>query len=201
MRILKGILMLCLALGLTAGYAAAQAAPPPAQQPPMGPKAEFLRNFNDPADKALRLLDAESQGVLDWRPGEGVRSAGEVYMHIAAANFSFMRQLGATLPPEIQLSANFDKSETEKAKIQAILKQSIELVRSTVAPMTDADFDKTIKLPNGTERTYRERLFALASHTHEHLGQSIAYARMNKLVPPWTEEAQQRQAAPPKKSN
>jgi uncharacterized damage-inducible protein DinB len=30
-------------------------------------------------------------------------------------------------------------------------------------------------------------------HLGEHLGQSIAYARMNGVVPPWTEEQQQRQ--------
>jgi hypothetical protein len=26
-------------------------------------------------------------------------------------------------------------------------------------------------------------------HAHEHLGQSIAYARMNRVVPPWTAAA------------
>jgi hypothetical protein len=40
--------------------------------------------------------------------------------------------------------------------------------------------------------------FELALHMHEHLGQSIAYARMNTIVPPWTakeqEEAAKKQA-------
>ena len=34
--------------------------------------------------------------------------------------------------------------------------------------------------------TVRSTLMAMLSHTHEHLGQSIAYARMVGVVPPWT---------------
>jgi hypothetical protein len=33
----------------------------------------------------------------------------------------------------------------------------------------------------------------------EHLGQSIAYARVNGIVPPWTEETMQQQQKPPEK--
>jgi hypothetical protein len=30
-------------------------------------------------------------------------------------------------------------------------------------------------------------LTLLVSHLHEHLGQAIAYARMNGVAPPWSE--------------
>jgi hypothetical protein len=43
----------------------------------------------------------------------------------------------------------------------------------------------------------------LVSHSHEHLGQSIAYARANNITPPWTareQEAMKKKAAEQKKS-
>ncbi len=186
------------AVGVGAQGAAGQAAP--AQQPPMGPKAEFLRNYNDPADKALRLAELVPADKYGWKPTPDVRSFAAVFLHMTAANFNFMRSLGATLPADVQIAPGFDTSTTDKAKVQALLKQSVEFVRATVGAMSDEDFAKTIKLPNGTERRYNERLFSLASHTHEHLGQLIAYTRMAGMVPPWSEEQQRQQQAPPKKS-
>jgi hypothetical protein len=38
----------------------------------------------------------------------------------------------------------------------------------------------------GRDATVREVLFTMSNHVHEHLGQSIAYARMNGIVPPWS---------------
>ena len=59
----------------------------------------------------------------------------------------------------------------------------------------DVDLEKKVKL-FGRETTIRDVLLALALHQHEHLGQSIAYARMNNIVPPWTAE----RMAPQKKN-
>ena len=39
-------------------------------------------------------------------------------------------------------------------------------------------------------------IYLLVTHNHEHLGQSIAYARINGITPPWTEEAQKKNAKP-----
>ena len=40
----------------------------------------------------------------------------------------------------------------------------------------------------GNKMTHRRMYMLLLSHAHEHLGQSIAYARMNGVAPPWTEK-------------
>jgi len=45
-------------------------------------------------------------------------------------------------------------------------------------------------------------VYILVADAHEHLGQSVAYARVNGIVPPWTAEAQKKAAekkAEPKK--
>jgi hypothetical protein len=36
----------------------------------------------------------------------------------------------------------------------------------------------------------------ISGHIGEHLGQSIAYVRMNGIVPPWTAEAEQQKSKP-----
>ena len=51
--------------------------------------------------------------------------------------------------------------------------------------LSDADLDKKVKF-FGNEMTVRQGLLVVLNHEHEHLGQSIAYARMNKIVPPWS---------------
>ena len=38
----------------------------------------------------------------------------------------------------------------------------------------------------GTETTARATWISTTTHLHEHLGQLIAYARSNKVVPPWS---------------
>jgi uncharacterized damage-inducible protein DinB len=40
----------------------------------------------------------------------------------------------------------------------------------------------------GKPATYQNVLFFMTSHMHEHLGQSIAYARTNGVVPPWSQK-------------
>jgi uncharacterized damage-inducible protein DinB len=47
----------------------------------------------------------------------------------------------------------------------------------------------------GPDANKGDIIYLLAGHAHEHLGQSIAYARVNGIVPPWTAEAMKKQAA------
>jgi uncharacterized damage-inducible protein DinB len=54
------------------------------------------------------------------------------------------------------------------------------------------DADKAQKM-FGRQTTLRGSFIMVTGHFGEHLGQSIAYARMNGVVPPWTEEAMQQQ--------
>jgi uncharacterized damage-inducible protein DinB len=160
---------------------------------------EALRNFSDAGDKLVRLAEKMPAEKYTWRPGEGVRSVGEVYLHAAAGNFNLSRRLGATVPEGIQLGAGFEKQTTEKDKIVALLKQSVEHVKAAIQNVADADVEKTAPWFGGRQAALREIMFFIASHNHEHLGQSIAYARVNGVVPPWTEEAQQRQQQQPPK--
>ncbi len=201
-RLVSVSLLLALALLMTCGPARAQAVAPaaaPAASSAPG-RDEAVRSFSDAADKIVRLAEAMPAEKYTWRPMEGVRSVSEVFLHVAAGNFSIPRRIGAQVPAGIQLNAEFEKQTTDKAKVIEILKQAVEHARQAMNNLEDYDLSKTSPWLGGRQATYREIMFFIAGHNHEHLGQAIAYARMNHVTPPWTEEAQQRpQQAPPKK--
>jgi uncharacterized damage-inducible protein DinB len=174
-------------------FAAAQTATPAAPAAPSGFTKEFLTQLDDLEKKTVALAEAIPQEKYSWRPGEGVRSVGEVYGHLTAGNYAFTRPLGNKVPAGLDLR-NIEKV-TEKAKIVAALKQSFTDIRTTVNALPAADLEKTVKL-FGNDSSARNVLFVLSVHISEHLGQSIAYARSAGVVPPWTAERQAQQAAP-----
>jgi uncharacterized damage-inducible protein DinB len=164
-----------------------------------GARGEFIEVLNYFEQRYVRMAEAVPADKYTWRPTQGVRSFSEVFLHAAAANFNLPRLLGVQPPAGFE-AKGFDTSTMDKAKIIQTLKESFAHIRQAVEKMSDADLDKTTKL-FGKDQTYRSILFFCTRHLGEHLGQSIAYARMNGIVPPWTEEfqrEQQKQAEKPK---
>lgn len=188
-----GLTVIALGIGVNAGAQdkpTEKAATAPVTAAP-GPKAEFLEEIAYYEQRYVRLAESVPAEKYAWRPAEGVRSIGEVYTHIVAANYGVARALG-TQPP-----AGFDfKSiaamSTDKAKTLQALKDSFAHFRQAIQSLSDADADKPQKM-FGRQTTLRGSFIMITGHFGEHLGQSIAYARMNGVVPPWTEEQQQQQ--------
>jgi len=181
-------LLLAAAPTAFAQTAAAPVATPAA--PTAGFRAEALNELAGLEQRFLSLAQAVPPEKYTWRPAEGVRSISEVYMHVAGANYALPRLVGVA-PPAAFNPRGFDTSVTEKAKVIDALRQSFAHVRQAVLNMPDADGEKKVKL-FGADNTYRGVLVFIIRHMAEHLGQSIAYARMNGVTPPWTEEQQQR---------
>lgn len=193
-RTLRTTFVTLMTLGLLASMAVAQATPPAATPAAhSGFTGEFLKQLDDLESKTVKLAEAIPQEKYSWRPGEGVRSVGEVYGHVTASNYAITRNLGVKVPAGLDLR-NIEKV-TDKAKIVAALKQSFVDIRAGVSAQSAADLEKSVKL-FGNDRSVRDVLLALAVHISEHLGQSIAYARSTGVVPPWTAERQARQAPP-----
>jgi uncharacterized damage-inducible protein DinB len=173
---------LFLPLVLAGGAVSLTAQPAPAKVP--GFRGLFLKQLEDVQGKVVGLAEAMPQEKYSWRPADGVRSVAEVFTHIASANFFLPTFIGvkppATFSPAIA-------KETDKAKVVDALKSSFEHVRQVALNMPDADLEKPVKL-FGQDTTYEGVLFLIANHMHEHLGQSIAYARTNGVVPPWSKK-------------
>jgi uncharacterized damage-inducible protein DinB len=193
-KFLSGIVSLMLLGGWSAAVARAQTAPAAA---PSGIQADIVKSLADAEKEVVALAEATPQEKYSWRPMEGVRSTSEVFMHIARGNFSYAMFLGVPKSPEIN-SLDFEKV-TDKAQVVDILKKSFAQMKQAVT--NAGDLSKTVKVFGGREMTVSALILLSATHAHEHLGQSIAYARTNHIVPPWTaeREEQQKQAQPAKK--
>ncbi|TAK53299.1 MAG: DinB family protein [Bacteroidetes bacterium] len=162
-----------------------------AQDMPKGFRGDFLAQMKDVEEKIIGLAEAMPQEKYTWRPMEGVRSVSEVFMHIAGGNYLFPKFIGVKAPEG--LSQDMEKTVTDKAKVKEVLKLSFEHIRKAVMEMKDNDLENPVKM-FGKETTFRDAIFTAATHMHEHLGQAIAYARMNAIVPPWTAAEQAEQA-------
>ena len=61
-------------------------------------RQEILNIYNSAANKALALAKAIPQDKMSWRPMEGVRSFGEVFVHIAGSTLLFCSHAGMKMP-------------------------------------------------------------------------------------------------------
>ena len=168
----------------------------PQTAPTSGARMESLDEVSYYEQRFERLADAIPAEKYSWRPSEGVRSIGEVYAHVIAANYAFAKMLG-TPPPTGYDQKALMASATDKAKILQGLKDSFAQIRTAILTIKDSELDKEIKSPRG-QTTIRGSFFLISGHYGEHLGQSVAYARSIGIVPPWTEERQRQEAEKPK---
>ena len=160
------------------------AAPVRAQAPTTGWRGEFIHMMNGLEGKYTQLANAMPWETYSWRPGAGVRSVCEVFLHIGGDNYLLAEPLGPKTPAGIDLKT-IENCPDSKEKVLATMKGGFAFVRSAVMATSDGAGDEMVDF-FGTKITKRALLLAIAEHAGEHLGQSIAYARMNGVVPPWS---------------
>ncbi len=148
-------------------------------------REEALADLKNVETKYTDLAGAMAADKYTYRPGEGVRSVSEVYLHVAAANFGLSRIFG-TPPPEGFDFRGMEKSTTDKAEIGSKLSESFAHIRGAIEKLGDGDAEKAVKM-FGRDTTMRGALAGALGHLHEHLGQAIVYARVNGTTPPWSE--------------
>jgi uncharacterized damage-inducible protein DinB len=173
-----------LLVAFTTLSASAQSPPASAAPAPAGFRQEFLGQFNSSMQKFIALAEAMPADKYDWSPADGVMSVAKVYAHVAHYNFLYpATAMNITAPAGMRLDTL--EAVSSKAALVALLRQSAEHVRKSVNDMPDAQFSARTRL-YGRDVPQWAVLFQLISHMNEHLGQSIAYARMNSIVPPWS---------------
>lgn len=156
-----------------------------AQEGPAGLQGDVLMSMEDARDKVLALVDAIPDDKLSWRPGEGVRSISEVMAHIAGGNYFFGTMLGAEMPEGVD-PRGFEQSLTGKDELREAVNESFDHIASVIEDLSDESLEEQVQWFGGQERHRRFVLHFVSVHTHEHLGQLIAYARTNGVVPPWS---------------
>lgn len=157
-------------------------------------KPQALQDLQVMQKQFTDLADAIPTDKFTWRPGEGVRSFSEVFLHVASLNFSMAPNFGAT-PAEGFTAKGYEKSTTDKAAIIAQLKKSFDYVRAALEKRTNKELQTIVK-QFGPDASEGDIVFLVVADAHEHLGQAVAYARVNGIVPPWTAARLQKQAQP-----
>lgn len=137
----------------------------------------------------IALADAIPADKYTWRPAPGVRSVSEVYMHIALANFYLLSVTGPKMPDDLK-SADMEKTVTNKAEVIAWLKRSLDAVKTAHAAVTPNDLKRAVKV-NGVDATVDGMYLRIIVHANEHMGQLVAYARFNGIMPPWSKPGEE----------
>ncbi len=172
---MKAVFLVALAVSMTV-----------AQDRVAGFRGDVIGQIDFAGGRIMDLAKAIPADKFGWRPAEGVRSVSEVVMHVAGANYYLLGMLGVKGK---ELAKDYEK-ETNKDKVLASLKEGMDFAKEAVAKMDESKLDEKIKLFGSMESTRRNGVFILMGHYHEHLGQLIAYARSNGVVPPWSAKEQ-----------
>ena len=150
-----------------------------------GVRGSILFQIDQAREKLVALANAMPADKYGWRPGEGVRTTGEVFNHVAAANYFLPTFWGAKVPAGVNPQTLEKEMSGDKAKTVEVLTKSFDSLRAAILAVPESDLDRKIKM-FGQDATVRDAMMVLASHAHEHLGQAIAYARTNSVTPPWS---------------
>lgn len=175
---------------MTAALLLGPAAPAGAQSRE-GVMGDLIRDVSDVEKKIMDLAKTMPAPAHDWRPAKGVRSTAEVLMHVAADNYFIPAVMGAAAPAdtgitkEYKTAAAFEKKAVSRDALFAELQKSFAFLKDTMAAAPDAKLNDPIEV-FGQKNTNRGMWILAVTHLHEHLGQLIAYARSNNVVPPWS---------------
>lgn len=134
----------------------------------------------------MQLAEAFPAEKYTFAPEQGVRSVAEVCAHIISANYFFASKLGAEIPADVNMET-IEKELKNKDAIRKELKRSYDLMIGAIKNTEDGALAKKVEFPFPGEFTGMSAILVALGHSNEHLGQLIAYARMNKITPLWSE--------------
>ena len=181
-------LVVALTAAATTLLATGGVTPASAQSTPPDFLAEFEGQFGGSARKLVALAEAMPESSYDWSPGDGVASVARVFMHIARYNYMYPHEnMGRPSPvtPEEYRRWEDAANGMSKDEVVRILTESMDYVRKIAGEMDADALGRTTRL-YGRDVGEWAVMLQLVTHMNEHLGQSIAYARMNGVVPPWS---------------
>jgi DinB superfamily len=152
-------------------------------------RKQLMEDLDSLNSKFVALANAIPADKYSWRPQPGVRSVGEVFMHVASEFYVYTPMAyGAT--PSTVVAANdaamkqFEATSTKPVVLKN-LADGFVYCQHALSALNPESLSGTRSLFGG-KYTIIETSFGMAGDLHEHLGQLIAYARMNGITPPWS---------------
>jgi hypothetical protein len=139
-------------------------------------------------DKFIGLAEAFEESMYDYRPMEGVRSVRDVLALAVVEAHIFPTAWGVAPPagvgngfgPENQRVGGFNKAQMIRE-----LNSAFDHLIGAVRGMDEAKRNESSSY-FGRQMPVHANIATAMADMHEHLGQLIAYARTNRVVPPWS---------------
>jgi hypothetical protein len=150
-------------------------------------KAAFLADLEIMRGKFVGLAQAFPAEKYTWRPMEGVRSVSEVFMLLAFEGYSFAPGAfgGKAADLGTREEANKLRALSDKTAVIDHLNKGFAHAKAQIEAVDPATLTMKRKMM-GRDLSIVEAATFVGGDMHEHLGQLIAYARMNQIVPPWS---------------
>ena len=147
-------------------------------------RTSLLKSFEEATGKLLSLAAAIPEANYGWQPMEGVNTVRDILVHVTETNYALAERLGTKPPPGIERK-KMDATMRTKTEAIAATKRSVEFMAGVLAAIPADTLLPETNVFGAKVPKLRVTLLPL-DHAHEHLGQLIAYARMNRIVPPWS---------------
>ncbi|MBL8983430.1 MAG: DinB family protein [Gemmatimonadetes bacterium] len=172
-------------------------AEPPANTAAAAPAAstlipDLLRDVGEVEQKLVDLAKAIPADKYGYRPGAGVRSVGEVVLHVASDNYFMPAAIGTAAPAATGITGDnyettvaYEKRAVSPDSAVKELQASFAFLKQAMQAQAPAALEAKSNM-FGSEYTGQQVWIMATTHLHEHLGQMIAYARANNIVPPWS---------------
>jgi hypothetical protein len=150
-------------------------------------KASFVADLETLRGKFVGLAEAFPQDKYAWRPMDGVRSVSEVLMLAAMEGYSFIPNSFGAKAADLGSREEMGKLRTLSDKAQVIdhLNKGFAHAKKELEALDPATLTGKRKVM-GRDLSVTDTALAIGGDLHEHLGQLIAYARTNHIVPPWS---------------
>lgn len=163
---------------------------------------EYLWELEMARTQLLPLAEAAPELMYSWSLAPRTRSFSAILVHIAVANFCLLHLAGVRTTTGVELYGELEpdgpaqrlsmvrknmameQAVTSKQAVIDLLRRSLEAVQHSLA-------NSSVEVLNEArtffdEQTTRRRLYLrMLVHTHEHMGQAIAYARTFGMKLPW----------------
>ncbi len=181
----------CSPAGSTADSTTAAAATP---APSASVMPDLMKDIDDVQKKMIDLAKAIPAAKYTYRPGTGVRSVGEVVMHVASDNYFIPAAAGSGAAPDAtgiksdsyETVVAYEKRQVSPDSAVKELEASFAFLKQAMQSASPTSLGEKKSL-FGSEFTGQQVWIMATTHLHEHLGQMIAYARANNVVPPWSQ--------------
>ena len=173
-----------------------------------GFRGEFLWEWEIAERQLLQLANAFADDNYGWRPDATARAVSEVFVHVACGTFMLLELVGAPAPEDlypdlpqepmerlwalVRKNDELERELQEKEKVVGLLTRATVSARDTITITGDASLERALSF-FGERSTVRRIYLRLLAHTHEHMGQLIAYTRVLGMPAPWPDWRPDRQ--------